>query len=100
MLFGNKIPREGTKTISSICDIITYEITFGNKIPREGTETVSVILTLIISYNLEIRYSERGRKRTTTHFNKSLSRFGNKIPREGTETLVTVLLNNHQIIWK
>ena len=40
-LFGNKMPREGTETLSLYFQ--KNRDLFGNKMPREGTETILII---------------------------------------------------------
>ena len=61
-VFGNKMPREGTETISPHL-ASEISVPFGNKMPREGTETLLQLFAYIQQdNNLEIRCPERGRK--------------------------------------
>ena len=58
-----RYPERGRKLIVTNSVDITDVLIFGNKIPREGTETVPEYSTIILlALHLEIRYPERGRK--------------------------------------
>ena len=58
-----RYPERGRKPSSLSSSSISSILSFGNKIPREGTETVSGRYGNIRRrHDLEIRYPERGRK--------------------------------------
>ena len=66
--FGNKMPREGTETLTVMYSpFISHATTsFGNKMPREGTETCMFSNVTKLISDLEIRCPERGRKLETS----------------------------------